>query len=112
MIIVVVIGVSVIYCIIDMLVKMCPTTITTHKNEDTSYTSIIILDILIVLFMTGAGGGFGFLMSILVCTVIDIILANSCREVKDPKEIYRIKQKMKNEQIDYDRNGFIDWENK
>lgn len=116
MIIVVVMGIAMIYGFIYLGVALFQGV--TRRYEDTNGDTnafgiaMIILDFLIFIFCVAAGGSAGFLASILICVVVDMMIADGISKTSSPEAIARENRKTAMEDKDHNENGFIDWSSK
>lgn len=73
-------------------------------------TSIIIMDVIVFVFCVVTAGGYGVIFGVVLCLVLDLILADALVKTSTPQNIKKTNQQTKKEDKEHNDWGYIEWE--
>lgn len=93
---------GVIYLIADVITS----------KEGAGTISIIIMDIIVFIFCIASAGGAGIMFGIIICLVLDLLIADALAKTSTPQNIKKTNQQTKKEDKEHNDWGYIEWEEK
>lgn len=80
------------------------------SEEDTKLLSIILLDAFIFVIFTVTAGTAGLVGSILICLIMDIVIADGLNKTSSNTAVRRANQQTAKEDKEHNDWGYINWE--